>query len=75
MKANFKQCARTTLFGLWGLMAGVGLSAPPLTALAAAGDLDPTFDSDGKVTTAIGSYADAYGVAIQSDGRIVVVAM
>jgi uncharacterized delta-60 repeat protein len=37
------------------------------------GSLDNTFDSDGKVTTAIGS-SDDYGksVAIQSDGKIVV---
>ncbi len=40
---------------------------------AADGDLDPTFDSDGKVTTdafGIGSFANA--LAIQADGRIVV---
>ena len=38
-----------------------------------AGDLDTTFDGDGKVTTAVGSFADeARGVAIQSDGKIVV---
>jgi uncharacterized delta-60 repeat protein len=35
--------------------------------------LDTSFDSDGKVTTAIGSGTDrAYSVAIQSDGKIVV---
>jgi uncharacterized delta-60 repeat protein len=38
-----------------------------------AGDLDTTFDGDGKVTTAVGSFTDeARGVAIQSDGKIVV---
>jgi len=43
------------------------------TTFAADGDLDTTFDGDGKVTTAIGSGEDqAYGVAIQSDGKIVV---
>ena len=37
------------------------------------GTLDTTFDSDGKVTTAIGSDNDfAYSVALQSDGKIVV---
>jgi uncharacterized delta-60 repeat protein len=37
------------------------------------GSLDTNFDSDGKVTTAIGSGTDsAYSVAIQSDGKIVV---
>ena len=36
------------------------------------GSLDTNFDSDGKVTTAIGSGDDyAYSVAIQSDGKIV----
>ena len=39
----------------------------------AAGALDTTFSTDGKVTTAIGSGDDyGYGVAIQSDGKIVV---
>ncbi len=38
------------------------------------GSLDTTFDSDGKLTTAIGPANDAaYGVAIQSDGKIVAV--
>lgn len=38
------------------------------------GSLDTDFDGDGKVTTAIGSDNDeATGVAVQSDGKIVVV--
>ncbi len=37
------------------------------------GSLDTSFDSDGKVTTAIGVLSDgAYAIAIQSDGKIVV---
>lgn len=37
------------------------------------GSLDTTFNGTGKVTTAIGSASDqAYGVAVQTDGRIVV---
>jgi hypothetical protein len=41
-------------------------------AWAADGDLDTSFSSDGKVTTAIGSSADrAYSVVLQSDGKIV----
>ena len=37
------------------------------------GSLDSSFDTDGKVTSAIGSSNDyAYSVAIQSDGKIVV---
>ena len=39
--------------------------------VAAAGDLDTNFDSDGKVTTDIGSDDVARSVAIQSDGKIV----
>ena len=36
------------------------------------GSLDTNFDSDGKVTTAVGSGDDiAYSVAVQSDGKIV----
>lgn len=36
------------------------------------GNLDATFDTDGKVTTSLGSGADvAYGVVIQNDGKIV----
>ncbi len=36
------------------------------------GSLDTTFDSDGKVTTAIGTNTDqAFAVALQSDGKIV----
>lgn len=49
-----------------------------LTGLAGfaqrAGDLDVTFDGDGKVTTSIGSSHDeAYSIAIQPDGKIVAV--
>jgi len=36
------------------------------------GTLDATFDTDGRLTTAIGSSDDhAFGVALQSDGKIV----
>ncbi len=43
------------------------------SASAAVGDLDTSFDTDGKVTTAIGAGADdAQSVALQSDGKIVV---
>jgi uncharacterized delta-60 repeat protein len=43
--------------------------APP--SVAAPGDLDASFDSDGKVTTDFGGLDEALGVAIQPDGRIV----
>jgi len=35
------------------------------------GSLDTTFDGDGKVTTDIGVFDEAFGLAIQSNGRIV----
>jgi uncharacterized delta-60 repeat protein len=40
---------------------------------AAAGDLDPTFDGDGKVITDFGGSELAGGVAVQTDGKIVAV--
>ncbi len=46
------------------------------TVLAAAGDLDPSFGGDGKVTTAIFSAAQSsatiYAIATRPDGKIVV---
>jgi len=48
--------------------ASVALSASPVP-----GDLDLSFGSAGKVTTAIGTSSDkAYSVAIQNDGKILV---
>ncbi len=45
---------------------------PALSALAAPGDLDPTFGTAGKVTTDFFGHADgASAVAVQSDGKIV----
>jgi uncharacterized delta-60 repeat protein len=38
---------------------------------AAAGDLDPSFDGDGKVATNFGAADVAGGVAVQADGKIV----
>jgi uncharacterized delta-60 repeat protein len=54
------------------VLASLAISA---TAIAAAGDLDPTFSGDGRQTTDFspGSRDTANGVAIQSDGKIVVV--
>ncbi|HZO30787.1 MAG TPA: hypothetical protein VFH48_32870 [Chloroflexota bacterium] len=56
------------------VLALLGASAQP--ALAAAGDLDPSFDGDGKVTTSFGSSntpmsSMAVGVKVQQSGRIV----
>jgi uncharacterized delta-60 repeat protein len=48
------------------------LGAP--AARAAPGDLDPTFSFDGKLTTDIGTAtAEAFDLAVQSDGKLVVV--
>ena len=51
-----------------------GLSQVAVIRLTAAGALDPTFDGDGQVLTQVGS-THAYGrsVAVQADGKIVVV--
>lgn len=49
------------------------LLAWPSLLPAAPGDLDPTFGTGGKVTTALGTSSDeGYGVAVQDDGKIVV---
>jgi uncharacterized delta-60 repeat protein len=53
-------------FALAGMLLGVALAAP--------GDLDPTFSGDGKVTTRFpGGTNEAQGMAIQADGKVVVV--
>ncbi|MGE5199536.1 MAG: hypothetical protein ACM3H9_07830 [Rhodospirillaceae bacterium] len=46
--------------------------AVPGVAHAAAGDLDPSFSGDGKVTTPVNAIDGAGSVAIDSEGRIVV---
>ncbi len=73
MKTKPSSQPRTLHSQLLALAAGTLLAAAPLTVLAAAGDLDTTFDGDGVVTTTIGTFAIAYGVAIQPNGRIVAV--
>ena len=65
MKSKFNLIAASFLF--------ITCIAWQLTSFAQSGSLDLTFDTDGKVTTAIGSGSDVgNGVAIQSDGKIVV---
>jgi uncharacterized delta-60 repeat protein len=56
-----------------GTTIGIGLIQIMLASpvLAAAGDLDSTFSGDGRVTTAFAGGADASGVAVQADGKIV----
>lgn len=49
-----------------------GVEAFALARYLPDGTLDPTFDGDGKVVTAIGSLEDtAYAIAVQGDGKIV----
>ncbi|HKP52244.1 MAG TPA: delta-60 repeat domain-containing protein [Chloroflexia bacterium] len=54
------------------LVVGMGVGGGGSPVYAADGDLDPTFDGDGKVTTDfLGHINHAKAVAIQSDGKIV----
>lgn len=65
-----RRCSRA------GIPAAAALAlvlALPGTALAAPGDLDPTFGSDGRVTTVVGGYAEGHDIARQADGKLVVV--
>jgi uncharacterized delta-60 repeat protein len=57
------------------LVAATALSSLVIApAASAAGELDSTFDGDGRVLTDFGGYSDqAFGMAIQADGRIVAV--
>jgi uncharacterized delta-60 repeat protein len=51
----------------------VTIVSPAVPAWAVtSGDLDPTFGAEGKVLTDVGGQDMAYGMAVQSDGRIVV---
>lgn len=64
-------CARTGR-SLLGALALLVVLASPVGA--APGDLDPTFDADGKVTRDFGGNFDgATGVVVQDDGKVVVV--
>jgi uncharacterized delta-60 repeat protein len=66
----FARLKHRASFALVGALAVLVASASP--AAAAPGDLDTTFDGDGKVTTDFaGSQDGAGGVAIQGDGKIV----
>jgi uncharacterized delta-60 repeat protein len=65
--------------GLMVLLVPTGLIGPKTAAArqiepqAAAGKLDPSFGTGGKVVTDFGvSFSDAFSVAVQPDGRIVV---
>ncbi len=56
------------------MVAAAGMAlvlAVPGVALAAPGDLDPSFDTDGRVTTDFGGFDTAQAVAVQADGKII----
>jgi uncharacterized delta-60 repeat protein len=55
-----------------GLVILLAVAIPPL-AVGDAGDLDPSFDADGKAITDFGKSEFAGGMAIQRDKKIVVV--
>src|SRR5919106_1268573 len=67
MLARFPRRSSLTIVGAVALVLAIAnpAAAPP-------GDLDPTFDGDGKVTTDFPGFSDqAHGMAIQADGKIV----
>jgi len=53
---------------LIGVAVVIGILVPAPAASAAAGDLDPSFDDDGKVFTSENQIED---VALQADGKII----
>jgi uncharacterized delta-60 repeat protein len=64
---------RHRIHAVQGLAAVVLAAALPTAAVAAAGDLDATFGSGGKVTTDLSGFNDrASAIAVQPDGKIVV---
>lgn len=67
MLARFPRRTNLTLVGAVALVLAIAnpAAAPP-------GDLDPSFDGDGKVTTDFtGGFDYAYAVVIQGDGKII----
>jgi uncharacterized delta-60 repeat protein len=67
MPACISRKPRLTLLGVVALV--VAMANP---AAAPPGNLDTTFDGDGLVTTNFAAAAEARGLAIQGDGKIVV---
>jgi uncharacterized delta-60 repeat protein len=65
---TIERCAanQNTLHGFY-------IVTPESGTSSADGTLDITFNGDGKVTTAIGSFDSAFALAVQKDGKIVAV--
>ncbi|MFD9366407.1 calcium-binding protein [Streptomyces sp. NPDC060020] len=64
--------------GRAGVAAATGLAfvlTLPGAALAAPGDLDPTFDGDGRVVTDFAGYDESRDMVVQADGKIVTVGL
>jgi uncharacterized delta-60 repeat protein len=71
--ARRTMCRRLTTCGMLAVLAASGWSFVADTVGAIAGDLDPGFGTGGKVTTDFfGGIDQAFAVAIQPNGRIVV---
>ncbi|MFD8009058.1 calcium-binding protein [Streptomyces sp. NPDC058955] len=70
LKSPWPRAGRAGAVGATALALVLGL---PAVATAAPGDLDPTFDGDGRVVTDLGGYAGAEGMVIQPDGKIVTI--
>ncbi|MET0644995.1 MAG: Calx-beta domain-containing protein [Pyrinomonadaceae bacterium] len=62
---------RVTTAALLALLLSTSITMTP--ASAAAGDLDPTFGEGGRVMTDFGGPESANAVAVQPDGRVIVV--
>ncbi|MGW8764256.1 calcium-binding protein [Streptomyces sp. NPDC055815] len=68
LQSPWRRAVRAGATGVAALALVLGL---PASATAAPGDLDPTFDGDGRVVTDLGGYAGADGMVVLPDGRIV----
>ena len=71
----FASLRRSRELILFLFIAAILFSIPSRALQAAAGELDPLFGKGGKLTeNFFGNVAEAHGVAVQQDGRIVVTA-
>ncbi|MFI8963933.1 calcium-binding protein [Streptomyces sp. NPDC053493] len=68
LQSPWRRLARASATGFASLALVLGL---PAVATAAPGDLDTTFDGDGKVVTDVGGFSSVSGMAVQPDGKIV----